>query len=68
MTNHFYGALGVGYGGEDAAQLLNIMENISHPLHHLLVKQQCTFSMRILQLRCGKEHYRKLLLPAAINF
>lgn len=31
------------------------MENILHPLHHLLVKQQSRFSARCLQHNCDKE-------------
>ena len=31
-------------------KLLNIMENTTHPLHHILVRQQSVFSQRLLQL------------------
>ena len=44
-------------------KLLNIMDNTTHPLHNLLVRQQSVFSRRLLQRRCDKKHYRKSFLP-----
>lgn len=50
-----------------AHNLLNIMENSSHPLHSPLVKQWSCFSHRLLQLSCDKGRYRKSFLPVAIT-
>ena len=46
--------------------LLNIMDNTTHPLHNLLVRQQIVFSRRLLQFRCNKDRYRRSFLPTAI--
>lgn len=39
----------------------------SHLLHSLVVKQQCSFSHRLLQLHCDKERYRKSFMLTAIT-
>lgn len=45
--------------------LLSILDNVSHLLHALLVKQQSTFSKRLIQLRCSKAWYRRSFLPTS---
>ena len=47
-------------------KLLNIMDNTTHPLHNLLVRQQSVFSQRLLQLCCNKDRYRRSFLPTPI--
>ncbi|KAI4891298.1 hypothetical protein NFI96_032181, partial [Prochilodus magdalenae] len=38
-------------------KLTAILDNTSHPLYDLLVRQQSTFSNRLIQLRCTKERH-----------
>lgn len=44
-------------------RLLNIVDNTSHSLHELLVRQQSSFIFRI---HCDRECYRKSIISAAI--
>ena len=48
-------------------KLLSVMDNDQHPLHHMVDRQQSTFSHRLLQLRCQRDRYRKYFLPHAIT-
>lgn len=44
------------------SRMLNIVENILHPLHYLKVKQSCSFSHRLFHLYCFNERYKKAAL------
>ena len=48
-------------------RLRSIMDNISHPLHDVLVKHRTTFSARLIPPRCTTERHRKSFLPVAIR-
>ncbi|XP_062860103.1 dehydrogenase/reductase (SDR family) member 7Cb isoform X1 [Trichomycterus rosablanca] len=48
-------------------KLISILDNPSHPLHDLLIRQRSTFSNRLIQLHCKKERYRKSFVPTAIS-
>ena len=47
-------------------KLLNILDNTSHPLHDVLVKQKSIFSWRLRQLSCKKDRFRKAFVPTTI--
>lgn len=49
------------------AKLLSIMDNSSHPLHELLLRQRSSFSERLLSLSCSTDRLRKSFLPRAIR-
>lgn len=38
-----------------------------YPLHATLLRQQTSFSLRLIQPRCHKEHMRKALLPFSVK-
>lgn len=48
-------------------KLCVISDNLSHPLHGVLVKHRRTFSTRLIPLRCTRERDRKSFLPVAIK-
>ena len=48
-------------------KLTATLDNTSHPLHDLLVRQRSTFSNRPIQLRCSRERYRRSFVPTAIK-
>ena len=72
-TNWLYDWLQTGHsggcGGEEGTEqkLLAIINNPHHPLNLTLVRQQSTFSRRLLQLCCHSSRYRKSFLPQAIS-
>ena len=47
-------------------KLTAILDNTSHPLHDLLVRQQSSFSIRLIQICCSEEWYRRSFVPTAI--
>ena len=49
------------------SKLHSIMDNVSHPLHDVLVKKRSTFSARLIPPRCTTERHRKSFLPVAIR-
>ena len=54
-------------GNKPLNKLTAIMDNTSRPLHDLLVRQQSTFSNRLILLcSCSKEQYRRSFVPTAI--
>ena len=44
-----------------------ISDNVSHPLHDVLVRHRSTFSERLIPPKSLTEHHRKSFLPVAIN-
>jgi hypothetical protein len=49
------------------AKLLAIMDNVTHPLHAMVMTQRSTFSHRLIPPRCARERYRRSFLPAAMR-
>ena len=49
------------------SKLCGILDNVSHPLHDVLIKHRSTFSRRLFPPRCTAERHRKLFLPVAIK-
>ena len=49
------------------SKLRTIMDNISHPLHDVLVRHKSTFSERLIPPKCTTERHRKSFLPVAIK-
>lgn len=48
-------------------KLLSVMDNSSHPLHELVMRQRSSFSERLLSLSCSTDRLRKSFLPRAIR-
>ncbi len=44
-----------------------ILDNVSHPLHDVLVSYRSTFSTRLITPKCTTERHRKSFLPVAIG-
>ncbi|XP_059802691.1 40S ribosomal protein S24 isoform X1 [Hypanus sabinus] len=49
------------------SKLHAILDNVSHPLHNVLVRHRSTFSQRLIPPRCNTEHRKKSFLPVAIK-
>ena len=49
------------------SKLHSIMDNVSHPLHDVVVQKRSTFSDRLIPPRCTTERHRKSFLPAVIR-
>ena len=48
-------------------KLLEIMDNVSHPLHETLDKLKSSFSNRLIQPCCLKRMAQETFLPGAIR-
>lgn len=44
----------------------NILDNPKHPWQNIVI--QSVFTLRLLQIRCITDHYRRSILPKAITF
>lgn len=49
------------------SKLHAILDNVSHPLHYVLLKHKSTFSERFILPKCTTERHRKSFLPMAIK-
>ncbi|KAI4888859.1 hypothetical protein NFI96_007029, partial [Prochilodus magdalenae] len=48
-------------------KLLNIMDNVHHPLHTTIIRQRSSFSGRLLSQSCSTDRLRKSFVPQAIR-
>ncbi|KAI4899630.1 hypothetical protein NFI96_014632 [Prochilodus magdalenae] len=48
-------------------KLLNIMDNVHHPLHTTIIRQRSSFSGRLLSQSCSTDRLRKSFGPQAIR-
>ncbi|KAI4905543.1 hypothetical protein NFI96_004605 [Prochilodus magdalenae] len=48
-------------------KLLNIMDNVHHPLHSTIIRQRSSFSGRLLSQSCSTDRLRKSFVPQAIR-
>ncbi|XP_076843384.1 E3 ubiquitin-protein ligase TRIM47-like isoform X1 [Brachyhypopomus gauderio] len=48
-------------------KLLNIMDNVHHPLHSTITRQRSSFSGRLLSKSCSTDRLRKSFVPQAIR-
>ncbi|KAI4901901.1 hypothetical protein NFI96_022255 [Prochilodus magdalenae] len=49
------------------SKLLNIMDNVHHPLHSTIIRQRSSFSGRLLSQSCSTDRLRKSFVPQAIR-
>ncbi|KAI4899206.1 hypothetical protein NFI96_030735, partial [Prochilodus magdalenae] len=49
------------------SKLLNIMDNVHHPLHSTIIRQRSSFSGRLLTQSCSRDRLRKSFVPQAIR-
>lgn len=49
------------------SKLLNIMDNVHHPLHNTITMQRSSFSGRLLSQSCSTDRFRKSFVPQAIR-
>ena len=48
-------------------RLLAVLDNASHPLHTVIIKQRSLFSGRLLLPKCSTDRLRKSFVPRAIK-
>ncbi|KAI4902349.1 hypothetical protein NFI96_003952 [Prochilodus magdalenae] len=48
-------------------KLLNIMDNVHHPLHSTIIRRRSSFSGRLLSQSCSTDRLRKSFVPQAIR-
>ncbi|KAI4894025.1 hypothetical protein NFI96_002879 [Prochilodus magdalenae] len=49
------------------SKLLNIMDNVHHPLHTTIIRQRSSFSGRLLSQSCSTDRLRRSSVPQAIR-
>ncbi|KAI4875470.1 hypothetical protein NFI96_023752 [Prochilodus magdalenae] len=49
------------------SKLLNIMDNVHHPLHNTIIRQRSSFSGRLLSQSCSTDRLRRSSVPQAIR-